>query len=81
MDGGLAQMVERSLSMREVPGSMPGTTTDSSDQIHIIRLCMRGLYALFLYYCKSCTYRAHACLLASEAKGKLKGRSKDPEAG
>ena len=24
MSGGLAQMVERSLSMREVPGSMPG---------------------------------------------------------
>ena len=24
MGGGLAQMVERSLSMREVPGSMPG---------------------------------------------------------
>ena len=26
-DGGVAQMVERSLSMREVPGSMPGTST------------------------------------------------------
>ena len=25
--GGLAQMVERSLSMREVPGSMPGSST------------------------------------------------------
>ena len=25
-DGGVAQMVERSLSMREVPGSMPGTS-------------------------------------------------------
>ena len=27
MNGGLAQMVERSLSMREVPGSMPGLST------------------------------------------------------
>ena len=26
-EGGLAQMVERSLSMREVPGSMPGSST------------------------------------------------------
>lgn len=26
--GGLAQMVERSLSMREVPGSMPGSSTN-----------------------------------------------------
>ena len=26
-DGGLAQMVERSLSMREVPGSIPGFST------------------------------------------------------
>ena len=26
--GGVAQMVERSLSMREVPGSIPGTSTD-----------------------------------------------------
>ena len=25
--GGVAQMVERALSMREVPGSMPGTST------------------------------------------------------
>ena len=25
--GGLAQMVERSLSMREVPGSMPGSSS------------------------------------------------------
>ena len=25
--GGLAHMVERSLSMREVPGSMPGSST------------------------------------------------------
>ena len=27
MCGGVAQMVERALSMREVPGSMPGTST------------------------------------------------------
>ena len=26
-EGGLAQMVERSLSMREVPGSIPGSST------------------------------------------------------
>ena len=26
MDGGVAQMVERSLSMREVPGSIPGAS-------------------------------------------------------
>ena len=26
-NGGVAQMVERSLSMREVPGSMPGAST------------------------------------------------------
>ena len=26
-DGGVAQMVERSLSMREVPGSIPGAST------------------------------------------------------
>ena len=26
MNGGLAQMVERPLSMREVPGSMPGSS-------------------------------------------------------
>ena len=28
LTGGVAQMVERSLSMREVPGSIPGTSTD-----------------------------------------------------
>ena len=27
--GGVAQMVERSLSMREVPGSIPGASTES----------------------------------------------------
>ena len=27
-DGGVAQMVERSLSMREVPGSIPGASTN-----------------------------------------------------
>ena len=26
--GGVAQMVERSLSMREVPGSIPGTSSE-----------------------------------------------------
>ena len=28
-DGGVAQMVERSLSMREVPGSIPGASTNT----------------------------------------------------
>ena len=27
--GGVAQMVERSLSMREVPGSIPGASSDT----------------------------------------------------
>ena len=32
--GGLAQMVERSLSMREVPGSIPGSSNDFFFLLH-----------------------------------------------
>ena len=41
--GGLAQMVERSLSMREVPGSMPGSSTFFFPP-------MRFLFFFLLYY-------------------------------
>ena len=33
-NGGVAQMVERSLSMREVPGSIPGASTESFYFVH-----------------------------------------------
>ena len=33
--GGLAQMVERSLSMREVPGSIPGSSNDKIFHFHL----------------------------------------------
>ena len=45
--GGLAQMVERSLSMREVPGSMPGSST------YEIHFCVIFLFLNLL--------RSHRC--------------------
>ena len=40
MEGGVAQMVERSLSMREVPGSIPGAS------IHILFAKAEGVECL-----------------------------------
>ena len=50
-NGGVAQMVERSLSMREVPGSMPGTSTYIFWLVYIY--VANGLSGLNLRTCTS----------------------------
>ena len=42
-EGGLAQMVERSLSMREVPGSMPGSSTTLFIQLTTFTACLNEI--------------------------------------
>ena len=39
--GGLAQMVERSLSMREVLGSIPGSSKYFFFQVYLFPLCVK----------------------------------------
>ena len=43
-EGGLAQMVERSLSMREVPGSMPGSSITLFTQLTTFTICVNELH-------------------------------------
>ena len=44
INGGVAQMVERSLSMREVPGSMPGSSITLFTQLTTFTICVNELH-------------------------------------
>ena len=51
-DGGLAQMVERSLSMREVPGSIPGSSKIFNVKGFVLLLLLFCCFVcLFLFFC------------------------------
>ena len=62
MSGELAQMVERPLSMREVPGSIPGFSNHtffSHDKSDVSYPCSNSCYyyfsLLFIFFCQKHT--------------------------
>ena len=76
ISGGVAQMVERSLSMREVPGSIPG----ASIPFHFI-ICFAFLFLHFLVsfhpiYSKiqQKSWQAKGCIVRESNPGRPRGR-------
>ena len=73
--GGVAQMVERSLSMREVPGSIPGASTIFYPSFHMlagklsIAKLLWGAQAAVLF-----SDRKRVCIVRESNPGRPRGR-------
>ena len=50
--GGVAQMVERSLSMREVPGSIPGASNSKLFVLWNLKIIIEAVFAEHHFHCK-----------------------------
>ena len=53
--GGVAQMVERSLSMREVPGSIPGASTDIFMNLNLPNSQKSGKHSAHVFFFAVCS--------------------------
>ena len=74
--GGVAQMVERSLSMREVPGSIPGA---SKELFFVSFFCFSNFkmfieIKVFLQVTHSLPLKTKGCIVLESNPGRPRGR-------